>query len=112
MNRTCKGQWRKGCRSPNPGGRPRVIKSLQAAAREYTAMALATLAEIAEKGESEAARVSASNALLDRGYGRPMQNVDVRVLMEKKMSELTAAELDELERHLERLDDDEITTAH
>jgi hypothetical protein len=49
--------------------------------------------------------VAASNALLDRGFGRPMQNVDLRVLMEKKMSELTVAELDELERHLEGIDD-------
>jgi hypothetical protein len=96
-------------RSGNPGGRPRVIGSLQALAREYAPMALRTLAEIAEKGESETARVAASNALLDRGFGRPMQNVDLRVLVEKKITDLTAEELAQLEQHLEGFDDDELT---
>jgi hypothetical protein len=94
------GRFEKG-KSGNPGGRPRIIKSLQVAAREYAAMALATLAEIAEKGESESGRVAASRELLDRGFGKPVQNVDMRVLMEKRLAELTPAELDEFERHLE-----------
>ncbi|HEV7253866.1 MAG TPA: hypothetical protein VGN97_12340 [Mesorhizobium sp.] len=34
-----------------------------------------TLAEVAQKGESEGARVAAANALLDRGFGRPSQAV-------------------------------------
>ena len=46
-------------------------------AKEYAPMALATLAEIAERGESEAARVSAANALLDRGYGRARQSMEM-----------------------------------
>jgi hypothetical protein len=100
LNKTGKGGFEKG-RSGNPGGRPQVIKSLQAAAREYAAMALATLAEIAEKGKSESGRVAASRELLDRGFGKPVQNVDMRVLMEKRLAELTPAELDEFERHLE-----------
>lgn len=46
--------------------------SLKDQAREYTAEALMTLAEImANEGEPAAARVSAANALLDRGYGKP-----------------------------------------
>jgi hypothetical protein len=51
--------------------------SLEALARQHTKAALDTLALIATKGESEAARVSAANALLDRGYGRPRQAVEV-----------------------------------
>lgn len=39
--------------------------------------AIATLAEIAKTGESEAARVSASVAILDRAYGRPGQAVEI-----------------------------------
>lgn len=42
-------------------------------AREYADVALKALVEIAEGGESEPARVSASAQLLDRGYGRPPQ---------------------------------------
>lgn len=41
--------------------------------------ALATLAEIAAGGESEAARVSAAVAILDRAYGKPGQAVDLDV---------------------------------
>ena len=39
--------------------------------KEYTPVAMKTLAEICAKGESEAARVAAANALLDRGHGKP-----------------------------------------
>lgn len=39
--------------------------------------AIATLAEIAKTGESEAARVSAATAILDRAFGRPGQAVEV-----------------------------------
>ena len=45
-------------------------------ARQHGADALAALVEIATGGTSEAARVSAANALLDRGYGKPTQHVD------------------------------------
>jgi len=39
--------------------------------------AIETLAMIARTGESEAARVSASVAILDRAYGRPAQAVEI-----------------------------------
>ena len=39
--------------------------------------AIETLAQIAKSGESEAARVSASVAILDRAYGRPGQTVEI-----------------------------------
>ena len=39
--------------------------------------AIETLAQIAKSGESEAARVSASVAILDRAYGRPGQAVEI-----------------------------------
>lgn len=43
----------------------------------HVEVALAALAEIAASGQSEAARVSAACALLDRVYGRPKQAVDM-----------------------------------
>lgn len=49
----------------------KATASLKEVARKYTEQALETLFQIAIAGESEAARVSAANAILDRGYGKP-----------------------------------------
>jgi hypothetical protein len=46
-------------------------------ARQHSVDAVKALAHIALNGRSENARVSAANALLDRGYGRPPMQVDV-----------------------------------
>jgi len=52
-------------------------KTLTELAREHTEMALAVLVEIASnKLASDKSRVSAANALLDRGYGRPRQALE------------------------------------
>ena len=40
-------------------------------AKDYTHDALHTLLDVAKNSRSDAARVSAANALLDRGYGKP-----------------------------------------
>ena len=40
-------------------------------AKYYTHDALLTLVDVAKNGRSDAARVSAANALLDRSYGKP-----------------------------------------
>lgn len=57
-------------------GRPRgavnqTTLQLRELAREHAGDMVAVLLNIAKAGESEAARVSAANALLDRGYGKP-----------------------------------------
>ena len=58
--------------SGNPGGRPKVIAEVKELAREHTAEAVQTLVSIMTNPKSApAARVSAANALLDRGYGKP-----------------------------------------
>jgi hypothetical protein len=69
-------------KSGNPGGRPAVKlddgRSLADLAKEHTAAAVATLAEIVgDKKVDPRARVSAATALLDRGWGRPQQSVDL-----------------------------------
>lgn len=46
------------------------------AAKEYADLALRALIDVATSGESEAARVTAASALLDRGYGRPRQAIE------------------------------------
>ena len=40
-------------------------------AKDYTHDALLTLVDVARNGRTDAARVAAANALLDRGYGKP-----------------------------------------
>jgi hypothetical protein len=58
-----------------PGGVSQAKRELAAKATEHADAALQTLREIAANGQSEAARVSASIAILDRAYGRPPQAI-------------------------------------
>jgi thioesterase domain-containing protein len=73
---------KKGTKDRKPRSSPIIIanaqekRELREAAREYTERALKTLAAICSEGQSEAARVSAACALLDRGYGKPTQQVE------------------------------------
>lgn len=58
-------------KSGNPGGRPKGDIELRRAARERTAEALETLINIMRNGKAaSAARVSAAQAILDRGWGK------------------------------------------
>ena len=60
--------------SGNPGGRPKALRAVEAVAREHSELAIKTLAEIAGSSDAPpAARVAASSAILDRGWGRPKQ---------------------------------------
>ena len=62
--------------SGNPGGRPKVVAEVKELARKHTGKAIETLVSImANPKAAPAARVSAANALLDRGYGRPAQHI-------------------------------------
>lgn len=46
-------------------------------ARTHADTALDVLVQIAQQSESDAARVSACNAILDRGYGKPSQALEL-----------------------------------
>jgi hypothetical protein len=61
--------------SGNPGGRPKAVAEVQELARQHTTDAVQTLVSIMTDPKSApAARVSAANSLLDRGYGKPPQH--------------------------------------
>ena len=63
--------------SGNPNGRPRVLADVQKAARAHSANAIKTVSDIMNNPKAPAAaRISAASALLDRGYGKPLQTVD------------------------------------
>lgn len=53
----------------------KATAEIKAIAQPYSAQAIETLAHIMKAGESEAARVSAANAILDRAWGKPSQAV-------------------------------------
>jgi hypothetical protein len=52
------------------------LTDIRSLARSYTEVAIQTLAAIAQNGKSEPAQVSAAQALLDRGWGKPAQPID------------------------------------
>lgn len=71
------GQFKPG-QSGNPGGRVKVDQRVTDLAREHTDVAIKCLVEIC--GDEDAAknsRVAAAVALLDRGWGRPRQSVEL-----------------------------------
>jgi hypothetical protein len=64
-------------KSGNPGGRPKVLAEVQELARHHAPSAITELARLALKAKSESARIAAIRELLDRGYGRARQTVEV-----------------------------------
>jgi len=74
---TGRGGKRPGAGRPK-GSRSAATKKQQATisdlAKQHANSAIEALVMIATSGESEAARVSAANAILDRGYGKPQQS--------------------------------------
>jgi uncharacterized protein (UPF0147 family) len=75
--------------SGNPNGRPKHVlasgKSVAELARDYTERAVETLVEVMEDSDApKNARVSAAEALLDRGWGKPKQEMDLNVKTERE----------------------------
>ena len=67
--------------SGNPKGRPKLtlnVRKIQDIARNKSEMAINVLCEIANnESYTPSARVSAASAILDRGWGRPIQGIAI-----------------------------------
>lgn len=71
--------WKPG-QSGNPNGRPAVVKEIRDLAREHTIEAFGTLLAVCRNEDAPpAARVAAAAHILDRGYGKPTQNINATV---------------------------------
>ena len=102
--RDTSGQFLKG-QSGNPGGRPRVILAVRDQAQQHGEEAISVLASIMRNCEAPpSARITAASEILNRGYGRPVdqkamvvmsQQID-RTLLPREMT--TRDIIDELAR--------------
>ena len=78
-----RGGYREGAGRPSGStnkSSPEQSQRLSELAKIYTEEALETLVDVARNGRTDAARVSAANALLDRAYGKPVVNEEREVV--------------------------------
>jgi hypothetical protein len=81
----------------------RLIPNLVIEARRYSALAVDTLVELTKDNHADSTRYNAATALLDRGYGRPAQSLDLHLSADaitKRLSDMTDAELAALEQRM------------
>ena len=76
--RDAAGRWLPGTPSPcvTSPGRPVVAAEVKKLARSYGQQAILTLVNLMLNAADERVRKSAADSLLDRGYGRPVQQIE------------------------------------
>ena len=69
----------------------------------FSGLAIDTLVELTKDTHADSTRFNAATALLDRGYGRPAQSLDLHLSADaitKRLSDMTDAELAALEARM------------
>jgi len=103
-NPTGRGGFKKG-KSGNPGGRPRALASVMHEARRHTPEALKTLLKLMRTGEPDSVRLNAAEALLSRGWGKPIQAVQVDGrFVTKKLADMTPDEIRDFDERIEMIE--------
>jgi hypothetical protein len=75
-------------RSGNPGGRPKELRDIIELARSHTTDAIETLVAAMNSDSAPwGARIATANAILDRGWGKPMQPVEASVSILDQMTD-------------------------
>lgn len=88
------GRWLPGV-SPNPSGRPKSLNELAKICQILTPEIITSLREVIRTGRG-ADKVAASRLLIEYGYGRPFQAVDVSVTQKHESMEALNARIEEL----------------
>jgi hypothetical protein len=89
-------------RSGNPSGRPKVLGELQELARQHAPAAIAELGRLSLKAKNENVRIAAIRELLDRGFGRARQSMEVS-LPEPDIVRMMLDEIDARNRENDRI---------
>ena len=76
-NPTGKGGFQKG-QSGNPGGRSKLPADIREAFKAKAPQALEVLTRCLQSGDDRVA-IMAAQAILDRGYGKPVQSIDANI---------------------------------
>jgi len=94
--------------SGNPAGRPAIVREVRDLAQQYTVEAIEGLAAVLRDEKAPpSARVSAAIALLDRGWGRAPQNINIRGTIEQFVIDIIQSLDDRAEERELGEDDDE-----
>src|SRR5215831_18593414 len=80
-------------KSGNPGGRPRIISNIRDLACEHTAEAVDALVRNLRCGNPHA-EIAAASALLDRGFGKPLQKAEAPLSALDSLSSEARAAID------------------
>ena len=99
-NPTGRGGFQKG-KTGNAGGRPRALAGVMEEARKHTLDAIRVLSELMCGAKSESVRLNAAEAILSRGWGRPVQAFQIDShFATRKLNELNKHELAKFEQRL------------
>ena len=81
----------------------RTVGNLVVEARKFSGLAVDTLVDLTKDNHADSTRFAAATALLDHGYGRPAQSLDLHLSADtitKRLSDMTDAELAALEARM------------